>query len=209
MTIHRRYMTTALLICVAATLDAQRPSLKEVARAEGGTAVRVVDLYVPAMEIPALTAAAELVVHARVAQQRSVLNKDETAVLTEYTLQPLRVPLARSAVSSAQPGEQQIIVRRPGGTLVVEGLTLKTDTNVYPETEAALKTGEEAVFFLVRDQEGGFYHPVAGPFAIFRVSAGKAKALTAFVAKRRADSPVPLTDFLATVEKLGAAGLKR
>jgi hypothetical protein len=209
MTIERGYVTSVLLVCICATVSSQQPSLKEMARAEGGTAVAIVDLYTPAMDVPALTANAHLVVHARIVKQRTLLNKAETTVMTEYTLVPLRVPLARSAVPSATPGEQEIVVRRPGGTVIVDGLRLRTDVDVYPESEAALKTGEEALFFLVHDQDGGFYRPVAGPFSIFRVSAGKAKAFTTFVARHRGASSAPLSDLLATVEKLGASGVRR
>jgi len=201
---HHGWTTATFLVCAGVSLAAQQPSLKEMARAQGGTAGQVVDAHSPVMELPALIADSVLVVHARVVNQRTTLNRDETIVMTEYTLEPFRIPLARSTESSARPGQVKIIVRRPGGTLSVDGLTLTTDVNDYPE-EAALKTGEDALFFLSRDQDEGFYRPLGGPFGILRIKGGQTKPLTPSVARRRGDKPEALSDVLATVEKLGAA----
>jgi hypothetical protein len=192
--------------CADVPLRAQPENLKEAARAHGGTATRFVSLEFPVMQLSTLVVHSDLVVHARVAQQRTILNRDETDVLTEYSLDPLRVVHARTSDALAQPGQTNILVRRLGGTLVIDGQTLSTVVDVYKD--AALATGEQALFFLMRGDDGA-YRLVAGPFGIFRIRGGNTEPLTGFVKQLRGDKPEPLGQVLATIEKLSLAEVRQ
>jgi hypothetical protein len=208
MILPRLSVVAVFLTCAGISVGQQEPSLKEVARTRGGTASRVLFLEFPVMSLRELTAKADLVVHAKVVKQHTTLNRDQTLVMTEYVLTPLRIPIAREAETASRPGGIKIIVRRPGGELVVDGLTLSTDVDAY-SADAAIKTGEEAIFFLNRKEDGPVYEPVGGPFGIFRVTRGHVHALTDSVVRRRKDKPVMLSAFLAEVDNLRNEAARR
>jgi hypothetical protein len=141
---HRILIATMFVVGGSASSGSQQP-LKEAARAQGGVANQMIFLDFSVMDLHDLVAHADVVVHARVVEQRVTLNRDETIVMTEYTLAPLRIPIARSGVALGKPGQIPIIVRRPGGKLTIDGMTLSTEVDAYP-TDAALATGEAALF---------------------------------------------------------------
>src|SRR5262249_14433341 len=76
-----------------------------------------------------------------------------------------------------------LIVRRLGGTVIVDGLQLTTDANLYPETES-LREGEDVLLFLNRNANTGNCGFTGGPYGAYRIADGTVTAMTKSTAKK-------------------------
>jgi hypothetical protein len=155
------------------------------------------------LPIPQLAEKADVVVYGRVASVRSHLTVDETMVVTDIAITPMRMLKESTAVTSRPlPGQtHQIVVRHVGGTVAADGLKVTAVVNMFPPNEE-LVPSEEVLCFLVYDRSAGVFGFADGPFAAFRVEDGVARLLTKDAAER-SERPrtSSLTDLLSEVER--------
>src|SRR5205814_7000903 len=115
----------------------------------------------------------DLVLHGRITTAQAHLRPDETIVVTDYLIAPLRVVKQHQHPPIRTPGgAMPIILRLPGGHLKEDGLRLSTTVNAYPESES-FKAGEDVIVFLVFDREAAVYRLAGGPFGGFRILSGR------------------------------------
>jgi hypothetical protein len=160
-------LALALASLPVSVVTLQRRSLKEMARENGGKALISSEVELPAAPLPQLVGETDFIVEATILSKRGVLSADETRVLTEYTILPLKVLKDKVGVATRPtPGPgAELVVRQPGGQMVVDGLELEYLTNLFPLD--GLQVGRTYVMFLYRDtREGGFAF-VRGPFGVF------------------------------------------
>lgn len=184
------------VVLTGLALFAAQQTLPELARQQGGYASSSIFLHYPILHVQELMSVADLVLQAKVKGQSTILGGDQMNVYTIYELDPVRVIQARQSPASRRPGQPVIRARRPGGVLMMDGLRLETDVDVFPK-DAALSTGAQAVFFLRADPgTDEFYNVVGGPFGIFRVGELGVSSLTKEVATRRREKAIPLPEFM-------------
>ena len=139
------------------------------------------------------------------------LSDDESVVYTEYTVAPAEVIKGSAELlKAARPGLMApLTVRQVGGTMRVDGLRLRTETN-YGEAGSLVLRGEY-VFFLASALESTLgkvakpnsYEFVAGPYAAFKIQNGKVVHVTKEAARRQKLSTDDAEVFLAEVRSLG------
>jgi hypothetical protein len=102
----------------------RQESLREHAVKYGGTAENVVTEEYGFMTIDDLVAQSDLIVHGKIAEVRPHLTPDESLVVTDYRIQPIRILQTdgrTGPVPSPRPGQiASITVRRTGG-IVTDG----------------------------------------------------------------------------------------
>ncbi len=190
-------------LCLAITPCASQ-SLRDLARQQGGSVTNGIDLDFGVEMIPALLSQADLVVHGRIIASRTRLLADESHVVTEYEVAPIRVVKQAKPMSVARPGEtSRVLVWCVGGTLIENGYRLSTSVNAYPESET-YKVGEEVVLFLQYRADTGAYDLSGGPFGAFRIQGGRVQPMTREVTVRRGDKPLDLAIFLDQLQRLPA-----
>jgi hypothetical protein len=176
-------------------------SLKDMARQNGGKALTKVQPNLPLTTMPELVSKSETIVHARIARAVSKLTPDETMVVTEYELAPLKFFRQRAPAQSRVPtGPVPLVMRIPAGRVYVDGLELVFDNSAFPEPW--LHEGDECVVFLQYDSGLAEYIPYGGPHGIFRVVNGRVSPLTEFVAGKRHDTEKDLGSFAAELQQL-------
>jgi len=154
-----------------------------------------------AATIPKLTATANVIVYGAISSVETVLSADEMAVLTVYTITPLRLLKESAPVSTALRPQQTKLLRveSPGGTLSDSRGVMTTIVDAYPEKDR-FAIGEEGLFFLVANGDAfSFAH---GPSGAFRVKNGAVLAMTQEIAARRGDGSRQLADVLNQVDSL-------
>jgi hypothetical protein len=88
-----------------------------------------------------------------------------------------------------RPVTGPLLVERPGGTLLVDGLRLRTDVSGYEDDETP-STGDVVVMFLTAGP-GDAWRLTRGPFGMFRVENTRLLQ-TREAAARRPDAPSDL-----------------
>ena len=86
-------------------------------------------------------------------------------------------------------------VRRRGGTVVDGPLQMRTADDAYTDGEP--ERGAEVVLFLGYDANQKIFYSCGGPFGVFVVREGNVEAISKEVGARRADVPMPVSQFLA------------
>ena len=194
--------STVIAFLLVSALAAQ--SLRERAKREGGSATTTMGFEFDVVGIPELLSQSDLVLYGRVVDVKPHLSPDESYVITDYEIAPLRAMKQTRLVTTARPGQTtQILVSRPGGVLIEGGYRLSTSVTSYPESEA-LKLGEEAVLFLKYRADTKAYSFTGGPFGVFRVFDGRVQAMTHEAAQRRGDKPSAVNAFLDELQRLQA-----
>src|SRR5262249_40427531 len=89
--VERRALLVAAIICIASQHSAQGQSLIERARANGGTSRTVVDVDGPVLAVESIVEPSSLILRGRVRSATTKIGPDETAVVTEYELIPIRL----------------------------------------------------------------------------------------------------------------------
>ena len=190
-----------IVLTLGVSVSAAQVSLKELARRNGGRAVMMADPSLPLTTMPELVSQSDTIVHARIVRAASKLTPDETRVVTEYELAPLRFFRQRAPAKSRVPtGPVPLVMRLPAGRVYVDGLELAMDNSAYPEPW--LREGDECLVFLRYDSEIAEYIPYGGPFGIFRVIDGRVSPLREFVAGKRHDTEKDLGSFAAELQQL-------
>lgn len=184
----------ACLIAWQSSATTQR--LPELARAQGGSVNQEVGIDVPVSTAEQVMSRADLVLHGRVVDVAVHLNRAQTHVVTEYTLEPIRVVKQTKPDPIAKPGTSaRFVVQRLGGSVSTpEGFLLSTSVNIFPESEA-FHVGEEVLVFLTVDER--IYEFTGGGYGAYRVRDGVATLMSTEAASRRGDRPVLLSVLLS------------
>lgn len=171
------------------------------ARANGGSAGAVISTDGPVSTVEQIVEPSSLIVRGVVRSATAKLSPDETQVVTEYELVPLRL-YKGSLPPLDRPGMQPPIrFTIPCGTLDVDGLHLWTTVNIFPAAEMP-RPGEELVVFLSWSPHWQTLALWGGAFAAFRVVDGQVVGLTKEARERRRDTPETITQF---EQRLGEA----
>lgn len=189
-----------IVLAVGVSVSAAQVSLKELARLNGGRATRMADPNLPVTTMPELVSQSDTIVHARIVRAVSRLTPDETRVVTDYELVPLRFFRQRLTKSRVPTAPVPLVTRLPAGQVHVDGLELVSDNSAFPEPW--LREGDECLVFLKYDSEIAEYIPYGGPFGMFRVVNGRVSPLTEFVAGKRHDTEKHLGSFAAELQQL-------
>ncbi len=157
----------------------------------------------------------DLIVRSRVTGKVSQLSDDESTVYTDYTITAGRVlkkPVGWGS-SSVQGPVPQIILRRVGGLVVVDGLHLETQTDAV-DRDKPIGVGDEYVFFLMspvassamtKHARSGVFELTCGEFALFPIRNGKLESFTRLAAGRRPLATDDPEAFLSSVQQWVAA----
>jgi hypothetical protein len=107
----------------------------------------------------------ELVVEGRVKRVRSYINDADTAVLTDFSILPVRVLAGTIPNAVTKPGPARLLVTTYGGEVVKAGVTVRAENhNLEP-----LKDGQRYLLFLRHfGSEPGIYQICSG--AAFELS---------------------------------------
>src|SRR5207247_5768060 len=89
------------------------------------------------LSLDELTKRSDLVVEARVERLRSYINALDTAVLTDFSIVPLRVLTGRNPSASSKPGAGRLLLSTYGGEVTKDGVTVKAENH----GQQALKNG--------------------------------------------------------------------
>jgi len=117
--------STVIAFILVSALAAQ--SLRERAKREGGSATTTMGFEFDVVGIPELLSQSDLVLYGRVVDVKPHLSPDESYVITDYEIAPLRAMKQTRLVTTARPGQTtQILVSRPGGVLIEGGYRLST-----------------------------------------------------------------------------------
>jgi len=177
-------------------------SLREQARANGGKAENSMHAIIPVIKPPELLDKSDLVLYCRVVGSTPRLSKDESIVVTDYEVVPLRIVKQTAGISSSsKPGAlPKLVVRRVGGTMLEGSYQYSTVYDNFPED--ALRSGDDAVLFLMYSTDERVFLLTTGLFSVFRVADGRVGAGTAeaTAALRRDGTPVDLKAFLDDLE---------
>jgi hypothetical protein len=198
-------LLTVLSICLCLMpTPAATQSLRDLARQQGGTAATHIGADFGYMSPTELMSRSDLVLQGRIVDAKLHLGPDESYVVTDYTIAPIRVVKQKRPTTTARPGETtEIIVRRVGGQVTEGNLQFSTTVNVYPESES-FKVGEEIVVFLQFDMSERVYVFANGPFSAFRVQSGRVQPMTQRAA--RAPTAMPkdkdVTSFIDELVRL-------
>ena len=148
--------TLSILIAVIAagfTSAAQEPldSLKDVARRNGGTISSKIDGEFPLMSLRELAQAADLIIRGRLTTMTMHLSDDESTIFRDFTVTPMVIfKQPPELLHATRPGPlPALTLRMIGGTIVVDGLTLRMSTN-WEDRETPMEPGQDYFLFLSR-----------------------------------------------------------
>lgn len=134
--------------------------LREQIRKHGNVEVLILKEYSP-VDLPALVASAGTIGRVLITQSKSSLVGER--ISTDYTAQVLWIGLGRPTLEG-----KTITIRRPGGSVALEGGTVKARDPDFPSFES----GEEYVLFL-NSEADGYFTVSFGSQGAFRVEQGK------------------------------------
>ena len=189
---------TASILCAAVSLHAQQPCLRQQAR-EGDVHLRVANRFSRA-DLSQIAAVADVAVLADVVSSDSMLSIDEADVFTDIQVR-VRSVLKRTGSPKLADGDT-LVVRRWGGTLLLEGHRVIAEEDDFP----SVNVGESYVLFLQRVEEESFYYFVYGAEGAFQIQDGSVRQLSTTVGTWNNDrGVVPVGDFVAEVRRLVSA----
>ena len=192
---------TSIVIAFSLVAVPATQSLRERAKREGGSATTTMGFEFEVADVPELLSKSDLVLYGRIIDVKPHLSPDESYVITDYVIAPLRAMKQTKPVNTARPGQTtQILVSRPGGGLIEDGHRFSIAVTSYPESEA-LTLGEEAIVFLQYNVNANTYSFTGGPYGVFRVVGGRVQAMNRETAHRRGEKPVPVSAFLNDLQQ--------
>lgn len=175
--IHQLAVVT-LALALSSGYAQTKDSLRSKARAKGGVGTNQLTVHAGPRSVSELSKRAQLIAHGRVTSVRSHLTPDESFVVTDVTVEPIRLLKEDiSVLTRRQPGgTKALIVRHLGGTVTEGELTMTTSVNLFPLDER-LVSGDEVICFLRYNEAERVFELIEGPFAAFRVREGRVHAL--------------------------------
>src|SRR5256885_13566035 len=113
---------TSIVIAFSLVAVPATQSLRERAKREGGSATTTMGFEFEVADVPELLSKSDLVLYGRIIDVKPHLSPDESYVITDYVIAPLRAMKQTKPVNTARPGQTtQILVSRPGGGLIEDG----------------------------------------------------------------------------------------
>jgi hypothetical protein len=201
-----------ILSTVASSAQESVDSLKDLARRHEGTAGSKIDAEPPATPLRELTAAAELIVRARLTGMVTRLSDDESTVFRDFTIAVTAIIKQPSELLSKVPGPMRTLtLRQLGGTIVVDGLKLTTRTN-WEDPESPMEVGQEYVLFLSKalpsrsttmTAAAGVYVLTSAHFGAYPIRNGRVGNFSKWLARhtdRNIDDP---NAFVAAIHEWG------
>jgi hypothetical protein len=192
-------------VLAAFTVGAQEPldSLKDLARRSGGRANSKIDGESPSMSLRELVLTADLIIRGRLTSMTVRLSDDEATVFRDFSVAPILVIKQQPELLSAtRPGRlPTITLRQLGGTILIDGLTMRTTTN-FEDPESPMAPNQEYFLFLsnalpsrstTMSTESGVYHLASAHWGAFPIRNGKVGNFTKWVAQRtdrNTDDPI-------------------
>jgi hypothetical protein len=160
-----RNITCILIVCATISAAGQQLTIPEMVAHSGGEPIatsRLLELQ--DFSLRELAETASLVVGGTVSAQRAYLSDDKRWVYTDYDVVPSRIYFAREPINRTTPGNAPITVRKFGGKLQINGVTV----SVLDETIAQFEVGEHVIAFLIESADRGKFDLVfeAGGFAV-------------------------------------------
>src|SRR3954451_12739786 len=122
-----------IVLTLAVSVSAAQVSLKELARLNGGRATRMAEPNLPVTTVPELVSQSDTIVHARIVRAVSRLTPDETRVVTDYELVPLRFFRQRQTQNRVPRVPVPLVMRLAAGRVHVDGLELISDNSAFPQ----------------------------------------------------------------------------
>ncbi|MEO5894445.1 MAG: hypothetical protein ABIS06_01960 [Vicinamibacterales bacterium] len=184
------------VVLAAFTSAAQEPvdSLKDLARRSGGTANSKIDSDSPAMSLGQLAQTADLIIRGRLTSITPRLSDDESTVFRDFTVTPISaIKQPPELLRASRPGPLQMLtLRQVGGTIVVDGLTLRTTTN-FEDRETPMVPKQEYFLFLSKalpsrsttiSTGSEVYQLSSAHWGAFPIHNGKVGNFTKWVAQR-------------------------
>ena len=126
----------------------------------------------PLLDLPGLLNVSDLVVRAVVQSASAGISDDERFIETAYDLRVEEVIFTRMPASSVMTqAMSNVTLRHVGGTLIVDGRTVRTLDNTMG---ARFQIGTRLILFLAKDsRRPGIYRLVDGPYGTFSIREGK------------------------------------
>ena len=184
------------VVLAAFTSAAQEPldSLKDVARRNGGTTSSKIHGESPLMSLRELAQTADLIIRGRLTTMTTRLSDDESTVFRDFTVAPISVIKQPPELLHAnRPGPlPALTLRQIGGTIVVDGLTLRMSTN-WEDRETPMAPNQEYFLFLSKALPSrsttmstgpGVYRLSSAHWGAFPIHNGKVGNFTKWVAQR-------------------------
>src|SRR5437868_463022 len=120
-------LLTSIVIAFSLVTVPVAQSLRDRAKQEGGSATTIMGFEFDVVGVPELLSQSDLVLYGRIVEAKPRLSRDESYVMTDYVIAPLRILKQTKPTNAARPGETtQIVVNRPGGTLIDSRYRLST-----------------------------------------------------------------------------------
>jgi hypothetical protein len=203
-------VTISVFVLTHAASQAQVESLRSIALRTGGVAVTHVNIDGPQWPLDKMARTAEVIIRGRITEAAARLNDDESLVFTDYTVQPLEILKSSAALVTAPKvgPTKPIVFQQLGGTVRVDGLVLRTTTDIE-DSDKPIKLGAEYFLFLrsaisspSHRARPGVYESVTGPLGIFPIRDGKVENLTRHAAGVRAITDQDPATFGAMIRAL-------
>jgi hypothetical protein len=209
----RTTAVVALVTTISSTALAQT-SLKDVARENNGTATSVITQEWPQLSWEQMVTQSDLIIRARVYGAKPRLSDDESLVYTDYQVRLIEIIKgAQSLTVSQKPAAiPPVVIQQVGGSIVVDGLRLRTQSDL-DEATSRLTRGGEYVFFLgrlipssstLRSAEGT-YALIAGPYAAFSIEKGRVLHFSKEAAQRQTLLAEDAELFLSKLRQLASS----
>jgi hypothetical protein len=189
---------------LAGLQDPVPPTLRELARQNGGTFKEWMHSDGPLAPLAMLAAEADLIVEGHISAKTTRLSKSEIVVLTVFTLVPERIFKDKLRIGTLPtPGPTKALTFfEVGGAVDVDGLHIELTTD--PATKPPLEVGETIIGFFVRDAEDEALRVHHADFGVLRVRDGTVIAANDRVARFRPLEHTSVVEVRTDIQRLVA-----
>lgn len=191
--------TAMLVTLAAATFDAQRPTLPELAARTNQRIVHSKHRELIPVDLAELMRRSDLVVRGKITRIESYLSEDQRLICTDYKITPTRVIAGRRATrGKPTPGFNEITFTHYGGTMTLHGVPVEVrDDNLPP-----FEDGTEAVLFLEESEKGRTPFVIVNAVAAFEVVDNKVRPMVKPPLKLEKYRGMGVSEFVRHVESL-------
>jgi hypothetical protein len=178
----------------------QQGHLIDAARRNGGKVAAGFNISLPIANFEDVAAKSDLIVRGTVKRVTTRLSNDGEYVVTDFEIIPVQVYKGVRNAITAPGTTNPLIVERVGGTVVIDGLEMTVNANLYPETES-LHQGEDVFLFLSQNGATDFIF-TDGPYGAYRIANDEVTSMTKHTAATRGEQPEPFVVFENRVRNL-------
>jgi hypothetical protein len=162
-----RFLILALLALNAVNVEAQRPSLRELAR-RGDAVVGAIGSGWLGPPFEGIARNTDLVIEGTVIEHHSYPTPDDTDIFTDFQFSVKQIIFQRTLQSNSRPGPAQpFVFKRLGGTYVFDGFPLTVEP-VMNGKKVTLTEGDHVVILAKYDAADGKW--LFGPWDVFYTS---------------------------------------